>query len=301
VERNIMNFLVDILLPLTVFFGMGVVGLGLTAEDFRRLASLRLGMVLGLVAPIVLLPLLAAGVARGLALSPALAGGLLVLAAAPPAAISNLYVALARANAALCVTLTAVSTLVAVVTMPLAMFLGFRGLALEGGSFRIPVLATMGQLVVLLIVPAGLGMAVRHWRPELAVKHLGGLRLLSLIAVLVPLFVVVWLQWEPFVALVQPVALAALVFTLASAAMGYGLGVLSGPSSGDRFALAANVSTRSFGLAATVGATFMGRTDFLAFVAAFFLTHAALAGTAILLFRSFCRSEPPPTPLHGKD
>jgi bile acid:Na+ symporter, BASS family len=281
-----MTVLVDILLPLTVFFSMWVVGLGLTAEDFRRLASVRLGMALGLVVPVVLLPLLAIGLAKGLALPPAVAGGLLVLSAAPPAAISNLYAALARANVALCVTLTAVSTVVGVITMPLAMSLGFRGLAMEGLDLHVPVLAVMGQLVLLLVVPAGLGMAVRAWRPELAMKHLGGLRLLSLIAVLVPLFVAVWLQWGPFVALAGPVACAALLFTAVAAAVGYGLGVLSGPSPQDRVSLATSVSTRSFGLAATVGATLIGRTDFLAFVAAFFLTHAALAGAAILLFRA---------------
>jgi bile acid:Na+ symporter, BASS family len=289
-----MNVLVDILLPLSVFFGMWVVGLGLTREDFLRLASVRLGMALGLVAPIVLLPLLAIGLAKWLALPPAVAGGLLVLAAAPPAAISNLYTALARANVALCVTLTAASTVVGVITMPLAMSLGFRGLAMEGLDLHVPVLAVMGQLVLLLVVPAGLGMGIRAWRPELAVRHIGGLRLLSLIVVLVPLFVAVWLQWGPFVALVKPVALAALLFTVVAAAVGYGLGVLSGPSPRDRFALATSVSTRSFGLAATVGATLMGRTDFLAFVAAFFLTHAVLAVVAIILLRTYGPSDPSP-------
>ena len=295
-----LTVLVDILLTLSVFFGMWVVGLGLTAEDFRRLASLRLGMALGLVAPIVLLPLLASGIARWLAVPPAVAGGLIVLSAAPPAAISNLYVAMARANTALCVTLTAASTLVAVVTMPLAMLLGFRGLAIAGAGLRVPVLATTGQLVLLLIVPAGLGMAVRAWRPETAVKHLGGLRLLSLMTVLVPLFVVVWLQWGPFLALAGQAALAAVLFTVVSAALGYSLGVLASPLRPDRFALAVNVSTRSFGLAATVGATFMGRTDFLAFVAVFFLTNAALASAAILFSRAFGQPEPPPKPPPGK-
>jgi len=287
-----MTILVDILLPLTVFFSMGVVGLGLTVEDFRRVASLRLGMGLGLVAPIVLLPLLASGLAKWLSLPPAVAGGLIVLSAAPPAAISNLYVAMARANVALCVTLTAVSTLLGVITMPIAMSFGFRGLTLNGVGLRVPVLATMGQLVLLLVLPAGLGMALRAWRPASAARHVAWLRVLSLVSVLVPLLVAVWLQWASFVAIAGPVALAALLFTLVSAAVGYGLGVISGPSAQDRFTLAMNVSTRSFGVAAVVGATFMGRTDFLAFIAVFFLIHAVLAVAAIILLRTCGPSGP---------
>ena len=286
VDLDTMTFLVDILLPLTVFMGMAVVGLDLTVGDFRRLVSLRLGVTLGLVVPIVLLPFLAVGFAKWLGLPPAVAGGLLILSAAPPAAISNLYAAMARANTALCVTLTAVSTVACVFTMPLALSLGFRGLDLAGAPVSIPVLRTMGHLVLLLILPAGLGMAVRAWRPDLAARHGGWLKVLSLAMVLVPLFMIVGMQWRPVLQMMGTVVLAALLFTLVAAAVGYGLGVLSRPSPQDRFTLAMNGSTRSFGVAAVVGATFMGRTDFLAFMAVFFLTHAALAVTAILLFRT---------------
>ena len=280
-----MGFLVGILLPATVFLSMGAVGLGLTVEDFRRLASLRLGVALGLVAPLLLLPLLALGLARWLSLPPAIAGGLIVLSASPPAAISNLYVAMARANVALSVTLTAVSTLLAVFTIPIALSVALAGLSPAGATMRVPVLTTIGQLALLLILPAGLGMAVRAWRPGFAAKHGGWLRISCFPIVLVPIFMVVGTQWRPFLQMAGTVVLTSFLFTLAAAAVGFGLGALSGPSRPDCFTMAMNVSTRSFGVAAVVGATFMGRTDFLAFMAAFFLTHALLATAAILLFR----------------
>ena len=287
-----MTILVDILLPAAVFLSMAVVGLGLRLEDFRRLMSLRLGVTLGLVAPIVLLPLLAVGLSRWLALPPAIAGGLLILSAAPPAAISNLYVAMARANVALCVTLTAVSTVLCVLTMPLVLSMGFRYLSLAGAAVAVPVLTTMGQLIFMLLIPASLGMAVRSWRPGFAAKHGGWLRLCSLVAILVPLFMVVGAQWQMFFQMMGAVVLSALLFTLVAAAVGYGVGILSGPSLLDRFSTAMNFSTRSFGVAAVVGATFMGRTDFLAFIAVFFLTHAVLAVAAIILLRTCGPSDP---------
>ena len=289
-----MILLVDILLPLAVFLSMGAVGLGLTMDDFRRMASLRLGITLGLVMPILLLPLLAVGAARGLALPPAVAGGLLVLSAAPPAAISSLYVALAGGDVALCVTLTAVSTVVSVFTMPLSLSLGFRGLSLPGASVEVPILATMGQLVFLLVLPAGLGMAVRAWRPAFAVKNENRFKALSMVAILAPLFLAVGALWKAFVEILGTVVLSALLFSLVAAALGYALGILAGPSPRGRFALAMNCSTRSFGVAAAVGAAFMGRTDFLAFVAAFFLTHAVLASAAIVAYRTFGPAQPAP-------
>jgi hypothetical protein len=79
----------------------------------------------------------------------------------------------------------------------------------------------------------------------------------------------------------------ALLCIPSAAAAGFGMGILSGPSPRDRFSMAMTFSTRSFGVATVVGATFMGRTDFLAFMAAFFLTHALLAAAAILLFRTW--------------
>lgn len=282
-----MTVVVGILLPLAVFVSMGAVGLGLAPEDFRRLATLRLGVALGLAAPILLLPLLAVVLAKGLALPPAVAGGLLLLSAAPPAAISSLYVGLGRANTALCVALTALATLVCIFTMPLAMSIGFNWLALAGTAIRVPVLATMGQLILLLIFPAGLGMMVRARRPAFAMKVEGTFKLCSLFNVLVLLFVVVWLQWRTFQDLMAQVILSALLFTLAAGAVGYLLGILAGSSLEDRFVIAMNCSTRSFGIAATVGATFMGRTDFLALMAAFFLIHAALATSAVVWFRTF--------------
>jgi len=176
-----------------------------------------------------------------------------------------------------------------VFTMPLALSLGFRGLDLAGAPVSIPVLRTVGHLALLLILPAALGMSVRAWRPDLAARHGGWLKRLSLAMVLVPLFMIVGMEWRPVLQMMGTVVLTAFLFTLAAAAVGYGLGVLSGPSPQDRFTLAMNGSTRSFGVAAVVGATFMGRTDFLAFMAVFFLTHAALAVTAVFLFRTFAR------------
>ena len=214
-------------------------------------------------------------------------GGLLVLSAAPPAAISNLYVAMARANVALCVTLTAVSTMLCVFTMPLALSIGFRCLSLTGATVAVPVLTTIGQLVLMLLLPASLGMTVRAWRPKFAVRHGGWLRLCSLAVVLMPLFMVVGAQWQMIFQMIGAVVLSAFLFTFVAAAVGYGVGILSGIPPTDRFALAMNFSTRSIGVAAVVGATFMGRTDFLAFIAVFFLTHAVLAVAAIFLFRTY--------------
>ena len=182
--------LVEIGLPAALFLIMVGMGLTLTPKDFREVLIAPRATVYGLVAQIVLLPLVGVGLAMTLDLSPALAVGLVIIAACPGGTTSNLFAFLGRGDVALSIVLTVAASLVTVVTLPM-----FTSWAL--GHFRdsdlvleLPVLRTILTLVVIILVPVSIGMTIRHFRQDWAVK---GEKLVSVFGLLVLVAVIVML------------------------------------------------------------------------------------------------------------
>ncbi|MBF5051785.1 putative sodium/bile acid transporter family protein [Alcanivorax venustensis ISO4] len=182
--------LVEIGLPAALFLIMVGMGLTLTPKDFREVLIAPRATVYGLVAQIVLLPLVGVGLAMTLDLSPTLAVGLVIIAACPGGTTSNLFAFLGRGDVALSIVLTVAASLVTVVTLPM-----FTSWAL--GHFRdsdlvleLPVLRTILTLVVIILVPVSIGMTIRHFRQDWAVK---GEKLVSVFGLLVLVAVIVML------------------------------------------------------------------------------------------------------------
>jgi len=89
------------------------------------------------------------------------------------------FALLAGANTALSVTLTATASVLAIVTMPAIMAIGFSAITGPGSDLSVPVAPMIGQLVLLVLAPIVVGMRVRSRRPELAERY--GRRVLKLL------------------------------------------------------------------------------------------------------------------------
>ncbi len=192
-----MNPIVNLGIPAVGVFLMLVVGLELTPEDFRRVAVYPRAVVGGILAQIGLLVPGAALIVLAVDPSADLAGGLLLVASAPGAAVANYYTYLARANTALAVTLTAISNMGAVVTMPLLGAAGFAWCLGQRVDVQVPFLRTAGTLFFLVLLPIALGMALRRRRPALVQQHATALRRISLGAVGVLVGVILYTR-RPF-------------------------------------------------------------------------------------------------------
>jgi len=110
------SFLTQIMLPATLAVIMFGMGLSLTTDDFVRLWKMPKPIFVGLAGQLVLLPMLAYGIAIAFGLSEDLAIGLIILSACPGGTMSNVISHLAKANLALSVTLTAITTIICVFT-----------------------------------------------------------------------------------------------------------------------------------------------------------------------------------------
>ena len=109
-----------LLLPIALAVIMISLGLSLTVADFRRVFVYPKGVSIGLVNLVLISPLLAFAIAEAFALDPALAVGLVLLGSSPGGTMANLLTHLARGDTALSITMTATSSLAAVVTVPLS-------------------------------------------------------------------------------------------------------------------------------------------------------------------------------------
>lgn len=148
-----------------IMFGMGM---RLTLGDFTRLARYPRAVSTGLVCQMLLLPLLGLGIAMLVPMRPEFAVGIMVIALSPGGAVSNLFTLLGRGDIALSVTLTAVSSVISVFSVPILLNLALEVLLGHGRLIHLPVLATMGRVALITVLPVCLGMVINAWWPRLA-------------------------------------------------------------------------------------------------------------------------------------
>ena len=280
----------DIGVPALVVMTMIAVGLGLTVGDFRRVVGMPGLVAAATVGQLVCLPLIALILVRSLGLSPSVQKGMLLVAACPAGSMANLYGHLARANVALSVSLTAVSCLAAIVTMP-AVMMGFRAYLGETATFVVPIPAIVGQLLLTLVLPILTGMAIRRGWPATTERHRRGLFVLGLGALAALLGLVIAQEAGRFAAELGEIALAVTLLTGLALAAGWATGWAGGDRT-DRFTVGLVFVVRKVGVATAVAVTVLGRVEFAVFASACFLCQAPILLAAALLHRRLRTAAP---------
>lgn len=157
----------QILLPLALAFIMLALGVGLTPADFRRIFTRPRALIAGAVLQYISLPLLAIAIVAFLPAPHVLKVGIVLLAACPGGTTSNLLTHMARGDVALSISLTALTSLTSMFTVPVVLMIA---LALFMGPDAPSVgLVTTGLVIFLLtVVPVAIGMTIRQFAPKIA-------------------------------------------------------------------------------------------------------------------------------------
>ncbi len=216
---NILLLIIPILMLL-----MFSLGLDLRPADFARVVRCPRAAVVGLAAQMIGLPLMAFLVATLLGLPPILAVGLVLLAACPGGASSNAFTMLAGGDVALSVSLTAVTSVMTFLTIPVVVNLAMEHWMAADAGLRLAVGPVLGQNAVTILLPIGLGMLVRIWRAALADRWGNLLRKTALPLLLVMIAIFMVQQREILLLGVTTVALATLLLITATMALGALLG-----------------------------------------------------------------------------
>jgi len=165
-----MNIVTDVILPLALAFIMFVLGLGLTGADFLRVIKQPRDFFVGAFSQIILLPIIAFILVKIWSIAPELAIGVMIIAAAPGGVTSNLLTSFAKGDVALSISLTAIISLLCVITIP---FIVLTSIELLGGSNitqDISLFSMSRDMFLIVTVPVILGMLLRKFSSSVALK-----------------------------------------------------------------------------------------------------------------------------------
>ena len=139
-------------IPYLIYLMMFTVGTNLTLEQLGKIKSSPRHYILGSLGQVLLLPLMAYILVITLQPKPEIAIGLLLVSLCPAGAVSNLYAYIAKANVAMSVTLTLLTNLIAIISLPIVITLLFAT-TLTGAEFANFVQNQLSQLVSMLVLP----------------------------------------------------------------------------------------------------------------------------------------------------
>ncbi|WP_422909105.1 bile acid:sodium symporter family protein [Pseudomonas sp. MAC6] len=212
--------LLTLFLPIALGIIMLGLGLSLTLADFARVVKFPKPVLIGLACQLLLLPLVCFFLAKAFGLAPALAVGLMLLAASPGGTTANLYSHLAHGDVALNITLTAVNSVIAVLTMPLIVNLSLA--YFMDGDQALPLQFTkVVQVFVIVLGPVAIGIWLRSRYPGFAARMEKPVKIISALFLLIIILLAVVKDWQTFVDYAPLVGGAALAFNLISLAVGY--------------------------------------------------------------------------------
>lgn len=220
------SVLTELFLPFSLAVIMFGMGLSLRIEDFKRILIYPKAVGIGLLNQLVLLPIIAFGIANLFELPAELAVGLMILAVCPGGATSNLITHLAKGDAALSITLTAFSSVITVFTIPFLVNYSIGHFIPGGEAQQLEVVGTVLSVLVITIIPVALGMLVFAKVPKLASKLDLPFRRISAIFFVIIVVAAVLKEKENLVRYFVEAGPAALALNVATLALSFGMAKL---------------------------------------------------------------------------
>ncbi|ABA21043.1 sodium symporter [Trichormus variabilis ATCC 29413] len=164
------NVFTNVILPLALAIIMLGMGLSLQIEDFKRVTKYPKAVSIGSITQLILLPIIGFLVAKAVPMQPEIAVGLVILSLCPGGPSSNMITYLAKGDVALSVTLTVVSSMVTIFTIPIFANLALQHFLGQTAAIALPIGSTMLQIFLITIVPIGLGMYIKRIFPATALR-----------------------------------------------------------------------------------------------------------------------------------
>ena len=200
-----------------IMFGLG---LGLTAQDFLRVVKNPKDFLIGFLSQVILLPIVAIILISLISLPVEIAMGVMVIAAAPGGVTSNILTKFADGDVALSVTLTAVVSLLSILTVPLIVFNSANYLGIEIVK-EISMINIAIKMFFVVTVPVLFGMIVRSLMTEFIISKTLLIQRLSVILFLV-VFISIWIEeWDRIISFITRAGLITFILNLIMIFLGY--------------------------------------------------------------------------------
>jgi BASS family bile acid:Na+ symporter len=251
----------SVILPLSIAIIMVTLGMTLTVADFRRIFTQPKPVLIGLFCQMILLPLLGFAVAWIFALPAIYAISLILLAVSPDGATSNLIIHAGDGDRALGITLTAITNMLAFVTIPIG--LGFAYSVYGSGALDIdfPVMDTMIQVAVITLIPTLIGMGIRQWKPDFAENSKRWSKIFATVFLFLVIAALVAQNWDMIVRDGPRFAPAFIVLNVASLIIGYYVSKFAGVDHIQSTTIAIETGLQNSTVSITVAITLLNNND----------------------------------------
>ncbi|MEZ4805535.1 MAG: bile acid:sodium symporter family protein [Bacteroidia bacterium] len=261
-----------------IMLGMG---LSLLLEDFKRIIKFPKAVFIGLVNQLVLLPLLGFVLARSLSLPPEIAVGIMILAACPGGPTSNLITLLAKGDIALSVTLTAVSSLITIFTIPFVVNFALLHFNNNEIPLQLDIPKTIAQILIITVIPVSIGMLIRKRNEKFAIKMEKPVRKASAIVIVLVILGIVLKEKDNFLSYFQQAGIAAFLLNIGSMAIGFISSKLFKISDKQAISISIESGIQNGTLAITIAVVLLGTASFAIAPAVYSLIMFFTGGAAI--------------------
>jgi len=211
-----------VFLPLSLAIIMLGMGMTLIPKDFTRVIKYPKAALIGLTNQLILLPIVGFSLAIAFNLSPTMAVGLMILASCPGGPTSNLITQVCKGNIALSVTLTAIASIVSILTIPfiLSYVLEYFGTG-QGITIKLPIVDTILQIMVITVIPISIGMFIRKHKTHFAKRMEKPMRIASTVIFILVFLAVLAANFKLIGSAMKEVGLVTLALNIITMGLGY--------------------------------------------------------------------------------
>ena len=246
------------ILPLALAFIMLTLGLGLTGQDFIRVIKQPKDFLIGLLSQIILLPIVAFIIIKIWPISPELAIGVMIIASAPGGVTSNILTSLARGDVALSISLTAVISLLSVITVPFVVLTSVDLLGLNNITENISLLSMAIQMFLIVAAPTFLGMIIRKYANNFTLKFEPTAKKISVALFIIVLIGAILSEKENLINYFAQAGLITLLLNILMMILAYNLAKIFGSGSQQKKAISIECGLQNGTLAIFVGTVLFG-------------------------------------------
>jgi len=253
-----MGIVTDIFLPLALAFIMFALGLGLTGADFLRVLKQPKDFFVGAISQIILLPIIALILVKIWPISPELAIGVMIIAAAPGGVTSNILTSFAKGDVALSISLTAIISLLCVLTIPLIVITSLNLLGSENSAADISLAGMALNMFLIVTVPVILGILLRKFASNFAVNFESIAKKISTILFVVVLLGAILAEKENIIPYFAEAGLITLILNVIMMVVAFYIAQLLGTGSAQKKCIAIECGLQNGTLAIFVATSLFG-------------------------------------------
>ena len=280
-----MNIVTDLFLPLALAFIMFSLGLGLTGADFLRVARQPKDFFVGAISQIILLPIVAFILVKIWPISPELAIGVMIIAAAPGGVTSNILTSFAKGDVALSISLTAIISLLSVITVPFILISSLNLLGSESIVQNISLVSMAMSMFLIVTVPVIIGMIFRKFAENTAVKFESFAKKISVVLFIIVLLGAILAEKDNIISYFADAGFITLVLNILMMIIAFYVAQLLGTGIPQKKCIAIECGLQNGTLAIFVGTTLFGGGAFIIPAA----TYSLIMFVTSLVFVFFVR------------